>query len=93
MLFLLALLILGIVWVASALIDNDAASMESLYGMYVYDPAQLCSSSINLSIIFTIHLFLPVDLWEFYLPYLYSCISLMGGLLLLSKPKKHNPSS
>ncbi|XP_069368596.1 limb region 1 protein homolog isoform X2 [Paralichthys olivaceus] len=54
MLFLLALLILGIVWVASALIDNDAASMESLY-----------------------------DLWEFYLPYLYSCISLMGGMLLL----------
>ncbi|XP_023805661.1 limb region 1 protein homolog [Oryzias latipes] len=54
MLFLLALLILGIVWVASAFIDNDAASMESLY-----------------------------DLWEFYLPYLYSCISLMGGLLLL----------
>uniref|UniRef100_A0AAQ4Q2K4 Limb development membrane protein 1 n=1 Tax=Gasterosteus aculeatus aculeatus TaxID=481459 RepID=A0AAQ4Q2K4_GASAC len=48
MLFLLALLILGIVWVASALIDNDAA-----------------------------------NLWEFYLPYLYSCISLMGGLLLL----------
>lgn len=33
MLILLALLILGIVWVASALIDNDAASMESLYGM------------------------------------------------------------
>lgn len=33
MLFLLALLILGIVWVASALIDNDVASMESLYGM------------------------------------------------------------
>uniref|UniRef100_A0A663M2Y6 Limb development membrane protein 1 n=1 Tax=Athene cunicularia TaxID=194338 RepID=A0A663M2Y6_ATHCN len=54
MLILLALLILGIVWVASALIDNDAASMESLY-----------------------------DLWEYYLPYLYSCISLMGCLLLL----------
>lgn len=35
MLFLLALLILGIVWVASALIDNDAASMESLYGMFL----------------------------------------------------------
>lgn len=34
MLFLLALLILGIVWVASALIDNDAASMESLYGVF-----------------------------------------------------------
>ncbi|KAJ3611846.1 hypothetical protein NHX12_021859 [Muraenolepis orangiensis] len=54
MLFLLALLILGMVWVASALIDHDTASMESLY-----------------------------DLWDFYLPYLYSCISLLGGLLLL----------
>ncbi|XP_008845493.1 limb region 1 protein homolog isoform X3 [Nannospalax galili] len=54
MLLLLALLILGMVWVASALINSDAASMESLY-----------------------------DLWEFYLPYLYSCISLMGCLLLL----------
>ncbi|XP_027625857.1 limb region 1 protein homolog isoform X2 [Tupaia chinensis] len=54
MLLLLALLVLGMVWVASALVDNGAASMESLY-----------------------------DLWEFYLPYLYSCISLMGCLLLL----------
>ncbi|XP_018409489.1 PREDICTED: limb region 1 protein homolog [Nanorana parkeri] len=54
MLILLALLIFGIVWVASALIDNNSASMESLY-----------------------------DLWEYYLPYLYSCISLMGCLLLL----------
>uniref|UniRef100_A0A8C1VKD4 Limb development membrane protein 1 n=1 Tax=Cyprinus carpio TaxID=7962 RepID=A0A8C1VKD4_CYPCA len=35
MLFLLGLLILGIVWVASALIDNDAASMESLYGLFM----------------------------------------------------------
>ena len=32
MLLLLALLILGMVWVASALVDRDAASMESLYG-------------------------------------------------------------
>ncbi|XP_027988345.1 limb region 1 protein homolog isoform X5 [Eptesicus fuscus] len=54
MLLLLALLILGMVWVASALVDKDAASRESLY-----------------------------DLWEFYLPYLYSCVSLMGCLLLL----------
>ncbi|XP_032871328.1 protein LMBR1L [Amblyraja radiata] len=53
-LFLLTLLILGIVWVASAIIDNDAASRESLY-----------------------------DLWDYYLPYLYSCISLFGVLLLL----------
>ncbi|KAG8443587.1 hypothetical protein GDO86_012115, partial [Hymenochirus boettgeri] len=54
MVILLALLIFGIVWVASALIDNSSTSLESLY-----------------------------DLWDFYLPYLYSCISLMGCLLLL----------
>lgn len=34
-LFLLTLLVLGIVWVASAIIDNDAASRESLYGEYL----------------------------------------------------------
>lgn len=52
-LLLLSLLVLGIVWVASALL-NDAMARESLY-----------------------------DLWEYYLPYLYSCISLFGVLLLL----------
>uniref|UniRef100_A0A8C8B096 Limb development membrane protein 1 like n=1 Tax=Otus sunia TaxID=257818 RepID=A0A8C8B096_9STRI len=53
-LLLLTLLVLGMVWVASAIVSNDAASRQSLY-----------------------------DLWEFYLPYLYSCISLFGVLLLL----------
>lgn len=53
-LLLLTLLVLGMVWVASAIVDNNAASRENLY-----------------------------NLWEFYLPYLYSCISLFGVLLLL----------
>ncbi|OXB74554.1 UNVERIFIED_CONTAM: hypothetical protein H355_006424, partial [Colinus virginianus] len=53
-LLLLTLLVLGMVWVASAIAGNDAASRQSLY-----------------------------DLWECYLPYLYSCISLFGVLLLL----------
>ncbi|KAM6039018.1 protein LMBR1L isoform 3-T3 [Chlamydotis macqueenii] len=53
-LLLLMLLVLGMVWVASAIVGNDAASRQSLY-----------------------------DLWECYLPYLYSCISLFGVLLLL----------
>ncbi|KAI5612193.1 limb region 1-like-like protein [Silurus asotus] len=52
-LLLLSLLVLGIVRVASALLDDNTAR-ESLY-----------------------------DLWEYYLPYLYSCISLFGVLLLL----------
>nr|XP_058936594.1 protein LMBR1L isoform X1 [Kogia breviceps] len=51
---LLSLLVLGMVWVASAIVDNNKASMESLY-----------------------------DFWEYYLPYLYSCISFLGVLLLL----------
>ncbi|XP_038608312.1 protein LMBR1L [Tachyglossus aculeatus] len=54
MLVLLTLLLLGIVWVASAMVGGTPASRKSLY-----------------------------DLWEYYLPYLYSCISFMGGLLLL----------
>uniref|UniRef100_F7AR89 Limb development membrane protein 1 like n=1 Tax=Equus caballus TaxID=9796 RepID=F7AR89_HORSE len=54
MLMLLTLLVLGIVWVASAIVDNNKASRESLY-----------------------------DFWEYYLPYLYSCISFLGVLLLL----------
>uniref|UniRef100_A0A8C5L8L1 Protein LMBR1L n=1 Tax=Jaculus jaculus TaxID=51337 RepID=A0A8C5L8L1_JACJA len=54
MLILLTLLVLGIMWVASAIVDNNKASRESLY-----------------------------DFWEYYLPYLYSCISFLGVLLLL----------
>ncbi|KAM9072818.1 protein LMBR1L isoform 5-T5 [Megaptera novaeangliae] len=54
MLMLLTLLVLGMVWVASAIVDNNKASRESLYGF-----------------------------WEYYLPYLYSCISFLGVLLLL----------
>lgn len=53
MLLLLSLLVLGIVWVASALLHHNTAR-ESLY-----------------------------DLWEYYLPHLYSGISLFGVLLLL----------
>jgi len=53
LLLLLALLVLGMVWVASALLHHNMAR-ESLY-----------------------------DLWEYYLPYLYSGISLFGVLLLL----------
>ncbi|XP_030633070.1 limb region 1 homolog-like protein isoform X1 [Chanos chanos] len=52
-LLLLTVLVVGMVWVASALLNNSTAR-ESLY-----------------------------DLWEYYLPYLYSCISLTGVLLLL----------
>ncbi|XP_030324004.1 protein LMBR1L isoform X5 [Calypte anna] len=52
-LLLLTLLVLGMVWVASAIL-GDNPSRQSLY-----------------------------DLWECHLPYLYSCISLLGTLLLL----------
>lgn len=33
-LLLLTLLVFGIVWVASAIIDDDSAGRESLYGMF-----------------------------------------------------------
>ncbi|KAK6303239.1 limb region 1 homolog-like protein isoform X2 [Coregonus clupeaformis] len=52
-LLLLTLLVLGMVWVFVALLNNHTAR-ESLY-----------------------------DMWEYYLPYLYSAISMCGVLLLL----------
>ena len=33
----------------------------------------------------TVLLFSPSDFWEYYLPYLYSCISFLGVLLLLGE--------
>lgn len=43
-------------------------------------------SHLKLSIHSFIHSFLPIpDLWEYYIPYLYSGISLFGVLLLLCK--------
>ncbi|XP_064594888.1 limb region 1 protein homolog [Liolophura sinensis] len=53
-LVLLAVLVFGLAWVASALLDDDNSSREALF-----------------------------DVWNFYLPYLYSCISLLGVLILL----------
>ncbi|XP_074652399.1 limb region 1 protein homolog isoform X2 [Tubulanus polymorphus] len=53
-LLLLAVLVFGLAWVASALIDKDKSSRQTLF-----------------------------DVWNLYLPYLYSCISLLGVLMLL----------
>ncbi|ELT98960.1 hypothetical protein CAPTEDRAFT_167057 [Capitella teleta] len=53
-LILLAFLVCGLAYVASALIDNDSPSRQALF-----------------------------DIWNFYLPFLYSCISLLGVVMLL----------
>ncbi|NXA43744.1 LMBRL protein, partial [Eudromia elegans] len=78
-LLLLTLLVLGMVWVASALLARDAAGRESLHGGCCHGaggssathPAPRRSPC------------LPAALWQCYLPYLYSCLSLLGVLLLL----------
>lgn len=72
MLFLLGLLILGIVWVASALIDNDAASMESLYGMSLNHPPTVVDACVCYNQ-------LCIDLW-FTVPVTFSCSRFMGVL-------------
>lgn len=51
---LLTVLLCGLAWVASAMLDEDVASKQALF-----------------------------DVWTFYLPYLYSCISLLGVVMLL----------
>ncbi|NXA56845.1 LMBRL protein, partial [Nothocercus julius] len=77
-LLLLTLLVLGMVWVALALVDQDAASRESLHGGCCRGAggSAACSAPMGSPC-------LPAALWQCYLPYLYSCLSLLGVLLLL----------
>lgn len=84
LLLLLTLLVLGIVWVASALLHDNLAR-KSLYG----EEDALKMPQWNILMVFgfntkaqSVLLWIP-DLWEYYLPYLYSGISLFGVLLLL----------
>lgn len=64
-LLLLTLLVLGIVWVASAIMDNNAASRESLYGESMTAPGHMCCwcatpprSNVSNVLIFHLHAFL-----------------------------------
>lgn len=81
MLILLALLILGIVWVASALIDNDAASMESLYGMeckrsFIQFHCKYRNAGFQLNV------FLVHGMWV--LHRLWRCLNSVSTILMLS---------
>lgn len=98
-LLLLTLLVLGMVWVASAIVGNDAASRQSLYGGCYWGAvgaSRVCWGSPGSGRDQAVALRgrrgarchrpdpgVSADLWEYYLPYLYSCISLFGVLLLL----------
>lgn len=53
-LFLLCIVVLGLTYVLSALLDKDNSSIQTLH-----------------------------NLWSYYLPFLYSCISFLGVLMLL----------
>lgn len=84
LLLLLALLVLGIVWVASALLHDNIAR-KSLYGESTTDSSMTGSFYMfHIATYDALSLSLWIsDLWEYYLPYLYSGISLFGVLLLL----------
>ncbi|XP_064644595.1 limb region 1 protein homolog isoform X2 [Lineus longissimus] len=72
---LLAVLVFGLAWVASALIDEDHPSRQTLF-----------DHIISLNRFKQIMADLPAfsrDVWNVYLPYLYSGISLFGVLMLL----------
>ncbi|KAK3105671.1 hypothetical protein FSP39_003026 [Pinctada imbricata] len=53
-LFLMAMFVFGLAWVASAIFDDDTHSKQTLF-----------------------------DIWTFYLPYLYSCVSFLGVIVLM----------
>lgn len=69
-------------------------TVEKLHGLVDWNGQLRCLLCINLQSAYVWmhsisgvlkYLHFLTDLWEFYLPYLYSCISLMGCLLLLCK--------
>lgn len=82
LLLLLALLVLGIVWVASALLHDNIAR-KSLYGESATDSSMTGSFYMFHIATYDAFSLWISDLWEYYLPYLYSGISLFGVLLLL----------
>lgn len=71
---LLGMVVVGLTYVISALIDKDNSSIQTLLSK------QLNSIDYDLK---DINKFMFIDFWSYYLPFLYSCISFLGVLLLL----------
>jgi hypothetical protein len=70
---LLALVVLGLAFILSSMLDSDKSSLQKLFSEF---------SSI-LKTDYSYQCDLILDLWSYYLPFIYSCVSFMGVLLLL----------
>lgn len=72
---LLGMVVLGMTYVISALIDKDNSSIQTI----------LSKSNIVLLKSVQVNFKFVSDLTTYYLPFLYSCISFLGVLILLGK--------
>ncbi|KRT83322.1 hypothetical protein AMK59_3445, partial [Oryctes borbonicus] len=70
---LLSLAVFGLTYVISSLIDKEKSSIQTVLGKRIKYP-------FNLFIDFFCDY---LDLWSYHLPFLYSCISFIGVLMLL----------
>lgn len=73
MLLLLALVVLGLAFILSSMLDSDKSSLQKLFS----------ELNFNYKIDYSYQCDLISDLWSYYLPFIYSCVSFMGVLLLL----------
>lgn len=76
---LLGTLVLGMTYVLSALIDHQKSSLHTLLSKRVGINIFSLSSALVISV------FHVTDLWTYYLPFLYSCVSFVGVVMLLRK--------
>jgi hypothetical protein len=87
-LFLLAVVVLGMTYVMSALIDKEQSNIYRLLSKLAstFNTAMTFCFAFNCVLFFhAICMFYVADLWSYYLPFLYSCISFIGVLMLLCK--------
>lgn len=78
---LLGTLVLGMTYILSALIDHQKSSLHTLLSKY---GADVQVQGVTFTKIY--HLLLIIsDLSTYYLPFLYSCVSFVGVVMLLRK--------
>uniref|UniRef100_T1J7X6 Protein LMBR1L n=1 Tax=Strigamia maritima TaxID=126957 RepID=T1J7X6_STRMM len=89
---LLFLAVLGMTYILSALIDQGRSSLDSLFMFFlslaikfIFNSEFTQAPSLLENKWKIIYDFIFPDVWSYYLPFLYSCMSFLGALMLLCK--------
>lgn len=90
---LLGTLVLGMTYVLSALLDYQNSSLHTLLSKYIYYIYNLDIKTIKLRQGYRSNVICFTDLWSYYLPFLYSCVSFVGVVMLLRKYRVYSCNS